>query len=705
MGRNHSFLQLLRGSILFCAGATLGLAQGGGEKMAQQERPSVAKEFFVSPIGNDGAAGTRDEPLATIIGARNAIRAWRKKDVAHHKKEWIVVWVDEGTYSLQEPIRFEKQDSGREDLGILYRSIEGARAVLSGGIQLHSFEKVTDSETLARLPEAARGQVYQCDLSACGIHDLGEISPVGFGTTPKPMPRLHFNGEPMRLARWPNEGFVKTGKVLEAGETSKSGAVFGYKSDRPRRWVQARDIWMYGYWFHLWADGSVKVDHIDLEKKRIHAAQGASYGTREDHPYFYFNLLEEIDAPGEWYLDRKTGLLFLFPPSSIEDATIELSGLDEPLIQMRDVSHVRFRGLALELGRSHGATIDGGKECRFEACEIRRMRGDGLIITGGKRHAIVGCDIYTMGRGGIRMSGGDRKTLEPGRHSVRNCHIYDLSQVDRTYTPAVHLDGCGNEIASNLFHHIPCHAMRVEGNDHLVELNEVHSVVWESDDQGGLDMWYNPTYRGNVIRHNYWHHIASGRSCGQAGVRLDDAICGTRIFGNVFYRCSSGHFGAVQIHGGKDNWIENNLFIRCNYGISFSRWGQQRWEQTLSRPDCAAKMKKEVNIDAAPYSTRYPELSRLWEDADVNHVWRNVVYDCGEFLTRDGGIQDVKENLVTDEDPGFVNAEKEDFRLREDSPVFDQIDFKQIPFGKIGLYRDELRASWPVEREILKPLR
>jgi len=132
------------------------------------------------------------------------------------------------------------------------------------------------------------------------------------------------------------------------------------------------------------------------------------------------------------------------------------------------------------------------------------------------------------------------------------------------------VDGVGSRISHNLMHDVRSSAIRLGGNDHMVEFNEVHHVVWESDDQGGVDMFGNATYRGNVFRFNYWHHVGGepgdGESgdgeapdCGRAGVRLDDAISGVVVYGNVFHRCSAGRlgFGAVQIHGGKDNHVDN----------------------------------------------------------------------------------------------------------------------------------------------------
>mgnify|MGYP000293662063 CR=1 FL=1 len=136
-------------------------------------------------------------------------------------------------------------------------------------------------------------------------------------------------------------------------------------------------------------------------------------------------------------------------------------------------------------------------------------------------------------------------------------------------------------------------AMRIEGNDHLIEYNEIHSVVYEFDDQAGIDMFGNPAYRGNVIRFNFWHHIGSGHNvAGQAGIRLDDFISAVHVYGNVFYRSAGGRFGGVQIHGGKDNVVDNNLFVDCKYALSFSPWGNARWLERLARDSTKAAVSR-----------------------------------------------------------------------------------------------------------------
>jgi hypothetical protein len=346
-----------------------------------------------------------------------------------------------------------------------------------------------------------------------------------------------------------------------------------------------------------------------------------------------------------------------------------------------------------ELGGVDGVVIRGGDHCLVAGSTVRRCGGNGIVVEGGSSHGVLGCDIYAMGRGGVVVSGGDRKTLTPGNHVVENCDIHALSRIDHTYTPAILVSGVGHRIAHNLLHDIPSSAIRLGGNDHVVEFNEIHHVVQESDDQGGADMWGNATYRGNIYRYNLWHHIGNQANpqdepeCGQAGIRLDDAISGTLVYGNVFYRASAGQagFGGVQIHGGKDNRLENNVFLECMAAISFSNWGDARWRQFIAEAMTAA------DIDPQLYITRYPELARLAEDHDVNHVSRNLAVNCGEFLRRERGRTVVSDNVVlTELDIGPLATGR---RMHLDAlvPLMAEHGLAPIPFGEIGLYESSLR--------------
>lgn len=667
--------------------------------------PKPALEFHVAVNGNDDNPGTMQKPFASLQAAQAAIRRARLQAGGKLPRGGAVVYIHGGTYRCSDTIlALTQEDSGTEEAPIVYRNYREEKVRFTGGVPVQGFQPVMDPAILERLPEDAWGHVLQADLRGQGISDLGKMSPRGMDRGTAPYVEVFWNGEPLRLARWPNEGWLRVGPIVSGGQGSQP-TTFGFDYERAARWTKATDVYAEGYWRYDWAEASLAVDKIDVENKQITINKPGGYGIVSGQRYFILNLLEEIDQPGEMYLDRTTGILYVYPPSDPQQAHVEFSLLEKPFITMTDCDWTILQGLTFDICRGNAIEIKNGAHILLAGCTITRPGQTAVIISGGHNCGLFGCDIGWTGRGGAHIIGGDRKTLTPGRHFVENCHIHHFSRIERSYTPAVLLEGCGNRIAHNLMHESPHHALRIEGNDHLVEFNEIHSVVYEGDDQAGLDIWGNPTYWGNVFRYNFWHHIGSGQACGQGGIRLDDMISGVLMYGNIFYKCSEANFGAIQIHGGKDNIADNNLFIYCKFGISFSGWGQARWEQAL---DSWGKAKiEEVNALQPPYSERYPKLLRIRENADVNCVWRNVAVNCGSFLTRDRGIQELMDNLILAEDPGFIAPQQRNFGLKPTSPVFAQSVFRRIPVEEIGLYPHPWRASWPVTHDIspnYKPL-
>jgi len=229
---------------------------------------------------------------------------------------------------------------------------------------------------------------------------------------------------------------------------------------------------------------------------------------------------------------------------------------------------------------------------------------------------------------------------------------------------------------------MPSSAMRIEGNDQLIELNQVRQVVQESDDQGGVDMFGNPLYRGVVIRWNHWADIGGGTHNGAAGVRLDDMISGVVIHGNVFERCGAVIFGGVQIHGGKDNYVDGNVFLDCFAGVSFSRWGGKRWEEAVKRflPEAGRE----------PYPSRYPEVARLTEQPDVNEICRNLFVKCRQVALRDGGVPHWNLNAIsTDPLPLEVIADPAKWKAESRAQA---LLMDPIPLREMGPYPHPWRA-------------
>ncbi|MCX7045411.1 MAG: right-handed parallel beta-helix repeat-containing protein [Candidatus Sumerlaeota bacterium] len=591
------------------------------------------------------------------------------------------------------------EDSGRAGAPVVWKAAEKGNAVLYGGMRLKGFAPVRDTAVMARLAPEARDKVMVCDLKAQGLVDYGKLAVRGFAQPPAPPTvELYVDGEPQTLARWPNDGFVKAGKLIEPGDKTKNApSVFEYLDDRHARWVAAEDVWLFGYWHYLWADATLKIGKIDTSSKRIISAAPYWYGNQgmnavQGIKYYAFNLLEELDRPGEWYLDRGKGLLYLWPTGDPQRQTIEIGLLASPFLTAANVSHIRMEGIVFDLGRLDGIRITDGDSIQLAGCVVRRVAGTGVAISGGVRHTLLGCDIHHIGRAATTLKGGNRTTLERADFLIENCHLHHFGRIDRTYTPAIQAEGAGMRFAHNLMNECPSSAIRADGNDMLFEYNETHSVVRESDDQGGMETFGNPSFRGMVFRYNRYENIGAAGAMvhGQAAIRFDDAISGMLVYGNIFIRSANGNFGAIQINSGRDNVMDNNIFVDCKQGIS-GGWnkGNKVWSDAERgvRPDI---------IRSSLYLQRYPEMARMLDGNGRNFAWRMALIDCGTPITRKGGFETLALRSWTSKDPGIAALAVNQWNLAADSELALRLGLRPIPVAEIGLYPDRTRASWPV---------
>ncbi len=674
--------------------------------LAVVSSPAAAAEaggatYYVATGGNDQWSGTlaepnadkSDGPLATLEAARDAIR--QRKRAGGLPAGGVTVAVRGGTYSIAKPLELASQDSGTEAAPIVYRAQPGEVVRLAGGPLVGDWRPVTDAQVLARLDEKARPHVVQADLRALGITDYGNVKGGGL--------ELFFDDRPMTLARWPNEGFVKIVGLVGGSPRNVRGTKgdaigkFIYEGDRPKRWVDEKDVWVHGYWFWDWADERHRVASIDTDRRIISVAPPYHrYGYRKGQWFYAFNLLSEIDRPGEWYLDREKGVLYFWPPGPVQEGRPTVSVL-ATMVTMRDTSYVTLRGMTIEATRGDAVTISGGTHDRVAGCTLRNLGGWAVRISGGTNHGVTGCDIYETGNGGIALGGGDRKTLTPAGHFAHNNHIHHFARWNRMYQPAISIQGVGNRATHNLIHDAPHEAIAFGGNDHLMEFNEIHHVCQESNDAGAIYAGRDWTMRGTIIRHNFMHHVRGFKNRGCVGVYLDDMFSGTTISGNVFYDVTRAAF----IGGGRDCVVENNIFVDCKPALHVDAramgWAAGSVPTTMK-----------TRLDAMPtkgplWSGRYPKLVGVWEDEPAapkgNLIARNVSFGgrWDEVNATARPYLTLEDNLV-DVDPHFVDAAKMDFRLPDDSPVYTKVPgFKKIPFEQIGLVRDEDRPTLPSE--------
>ncbi len=657
----------------------------------------AAADVFVSPQGSDANPGTQDKPFASLEAARDAIRALKANPLP---AGGVTVWLQGGDYPRTNGFELTATDSGTPESPIVYRAAEKQTVRLLGGRALSGLTPVADPAILSRLDEKARGNVLSVDLKALGVTDFGQLRSRGFGrsTTPAHL-ELFFAGKPMTLARWPNEGqyekiaSIPTDRARDDDHGGKIGdlkAGFFYAGDRPKQWKSLDDIWVHGYWAWDWANSYEKVESIDRETRLIKTLSPYGlYGFRPGQRFYYLNILEELDEPGEYFVDRATGLLYFWPPADPASGETLVSLIESPLVTLKDASSITLRGLIFEAARGNALTIEGGAKNTVAGCSFRQLGNYALQINGGLGHQIVSCDISYTGDGGVELSGGDRKTLTPCGHAVENCHIHHFARWNRILCPAILADGVGMRFAHNLLHDAPHTAILFSGNELVIECNEIHTVCMETGDAGAIYTGRDYTFRGNVVRHNFIHHMG-GVGMGTMGVYNDDCVSGTVMFGNVFWHVQRAAF----LGGGRDFRVENNIFVDCTPAVALDGRGLSPapvWHDMVYQT--MKQSLEAMNWRQPPYSTRYPELADLVpyyaktdgippgnilvaHNISVGGQWTEIGWGATPDMAR------FQDNLVG-QDPGFVDAVHGNFELKPDSPAW-KLGFQPLPLRDIG---------------------
>ena len=559
----------------------------------------VTSEFYVAPDGNDGNPGTLASPFASVTKARDTIRALKDSLPAGQ----INVYIRGGDYVLDSAVTFGAQDSGTDSKPIVYQAYNGEMVRFIGGTKINNsrVSKVTDAAVLNRvLDKQAKDCLMQIDLSELP----GTLDPIpdhGYALTDsnssetqqtvrdyKPV-EIYIGGEALKKSRWPNDepgtGYVRTGKATyDTAEYKIKPFTVEYTDtdNRTARWSpeSLKDLYLTGFIANDWAGVTHKIASLDTDAKTLTSVNGTSYTPSANHRLYFWNILEEIDMPGESYIDRTNKIAYFYPANDAATEEIYVSTLESNMFQFNSVSNVTVKDLNFCYTVGNGINASSVDRFTIDGVTVAHTSSNGISISG-TNSTVKNSHVYDTGAGGISINGGNRTTLTNGNMRAENNRIHSVTRVYNAYKPALAMNGVGTTARNNEIYDGPHQIVTMNGNDLIFDKNEVYNAVMDASDMGAIYWGRDPSAMGYRITNNYFHHIGNKYGgYGQQSIFWDDGAMGPYVYGNIFFQGSltteqggtTNNSFAMKTNGGQYAHIENNIFVDSPRTVWFQDW-------------------------------------------------------------------------------------------------------------------------------------
>ena len=655
-----------------------------------------ATTFTVAPTGNDANPGTPEKPFATPQHARDALRAAQQ----HGDRGPFAVELRAGLYPLAETLTFAPEDSGTEAAPVIWRSAPGEQAVLSGGRVISGFRETTVNG------------VRQWSVVLPDIKPGGPTFRQLFVSSP---------GQPFERRYRPQLG-MKRVDGLTASPKRKAAAHRAAQKDfyfAPgdfQPWANLSDAEVVV--LHVWSSSRLFVQQVDAKRDIVTFTGLPTFAVNQGglQPYFIENVKEALHAPGEWYLDRPTGVLTYLPCTgeTLADTRVVVPRLVNVVSLSGDynrgafVAHIRFENLGFAhneaplpragYGGSQGqpdlpAAIEltGTRHCTFQRCTVSQTGTYGIGLgLGAHDNSIVGCRLFDLGGGGvkvgdIRMAPQAGPDAVPTGNRVENCAIYDggvmYFSANAVWAGIVR----GTVIRHNQIWNFPysgiavgwnwndrptaCAANRIEDNC----ISNVLALIADGGSIYTLGRQPGTVIRGNVVRDNVKSPFATEHW--QLGLYLDEGSSEMLVENNFVYRVGTHGF---NMNGGAQNLVRNNIlgpvygahapYIRCN---------KKPYAQANVFTHNLAYCDSTNLVDAAWDTALCACSSNLY----WNCAGRPFKFYDKTFAAWQAGGQDAGS---LNADPLFEDPAHGDFRLKRASPAF-ALGFKAFDLSAAGL--------------------
>ena len=709
-------------------GYILYLKSGDASYEEVLSRTEQCKQIYVATTGSDVTGdGSESNPFATLQRAKDEVKKF--KDNSNIIE--INVYIRGGEYAFSNTLEFTEDDSGSENVPIIYKAYNGEKVIFHGKKELDTskFSKITDETVRLRFDRAVENKIVEIDFSKQDV-DWNTLNFTSSymkdiwqsGEELKPM-KLYFNNELQKIARWPNEGYVDTASVVDGGAARNdfipgndhtNGATISYTDERTDNWT-GNDFFLEAFPI-LWHGEWIKVDSIDTVNNTIKLGYWSKHGFDSEYSrWAAVNLPEEIDIPGEWYLNSETKKLYFYPPHEITAADkVEVASFNDNFITVDNASWITFEGLQFKSNAADHNVLEysntGGngiylnnvnnitiKDCVLSDIGLHGIAGSGNNVT------IEGCVVNNTGMGGIRLSGGDLNTLTPSQNKIANCDVSNVANATSTSAngAGICISGVGTRVYNNEIHNMENVAIWFSGANNIMEYNYISNAVTKTADAGAIYAGRSWISYGNIIRYNIFRDIGMQRDTSwqkASAIFLDDLFSGCEIYGNIINMNNKFSGAAIKIGGGRDNNINGNIILNSAIGVLLEDRNVDMTTLSENNMYLDLKAKAELPIYQTTFESMAANYNSLTEGKYVkcNTLKDNAYYNVGsgrsDYESMWGEIQEDSsvENtnlLYAPTSSAFVNFQAGDYRIKnsEKTGIFSLIKNSNIPDESFNL--------------------
>lgn len=681
----------------FLRGATSGIA---ALLSARFKAADTGVVVYVNLGGNDAAAGNRRNPVRTVGRALELAERLRSQQACP-----VTVRIAGGCYELEQTLTI---NAGASRFPLIVEAEHGETVTLSGG------------SALTLKWTSAGGGVFKADVPA--------------GTTTD---QLFVNGKRQVLARYPN--FDPLARYL--GGTSADAL----SSERIRRWANPAGGYVHALQKSLW--GSL---HYEIAGKTPAGDLNLSGGWQIDRDQprstellFVEGIREELDAPGEWFLDAAQSVLYYYPPADVDlkAARVEIVRL-ETLVHISGTPsaptrNVRFSGIYFRntlrtfmktreqllrsdwrIYRGGAVLLENSEDISMEDCVFDQVGGNAVFVSGrNRRVAIRGCHIIEAGASGVcfvgkttavrnalqgyestqslegldHTAGPTRDGEFPDECTVEDCLIERTGRIEKQ-TAGVTIDAARRiTVRHTSIYGVPRAGINIGDGawgGHRIEGCDVFDTVLETSDHGAFNAWG---------RDRWWHLRGVSedtllRDAATSDLPTLDAVEPNWLKGN---RWACEHGWDIDLDDGSSNYrIEDNLClsggIKLREGFLRQVLNNVCQNNTLHVHVWPSTSKDVVerNIVFVPYR---PVRPHGWGASfDFNFLQQAVAASTRPALELQQLSGQDAHSLTGDAD--FRGAEAGDFSLSPDSPAR-KLGIRSLGTPRYGVGLPNLRTK------------